>query len=503
MALILNREKIGFRSGQGGLKLALGIQNSETGEYIMDTGLYGARARYLYRDSETNHTIPFNLEIQPCEDDYFNLANLRLPNEVKISQLYCLSSFQPAIPKKFKSIPIIGRSDSKVFGTLQISLVRCDDKKATCWSNEKTDQLLNSATVAVYYNDFRLQLDQPKSAFKPTLTGLFTSIDSEFTQKQAILMKNVTVVTDRGIFFSQSQTSQVFMTDQQIQSVTSNKEGKLFDLLFSMSTIQEMHTRKYKKIFYFVAQLGGYIKAFMLFGVLYRPFLKKKYYMDLINHLYRVDGEEAIRKESILQDLMVGSDELPLDHSDNFDENGGDESGQGFNTLKKRSRRMLLWKKFNFFKLRNRRKQREKMLEQNLTKPSTDFSIISINQHQGTNRDDHNDNNESSMNLDSRFEAQGKNQIEKDPKLDQTDDELQTGKFRKLGTLAQQDEDKDSDTTEEKEIDDAEYEEMWYHILDDLEEENDIDILEFGLSDWLGVLVPFLRTGKHKLLQKV
>lgn len=35
--------------------------------------------------------------------------------------------------------------------------------------------------------------------------------------------------------------------------------------------------------------MGGYLKAFVLFFYLYKPFLERKYYIELINHLYNVE----------------------------------------------------------------------------------------------------------------------------------------------------------------------------------------------------------------------
>jgi hypothetical protein len=56
-----------------------------------------------------------------------------------------------------------------------------------------------------------------------------------------------------------------------------------------MSTVDEQHTRISKKIFSVIATMGGYLKALVLFFYLYKPFLERKYYIELINHLYNVE----------------------------------------------------------------------------------------------------------------------------------------------------------------------------------------------------------------------
>jgi len=59
-----------------------------------------------------------------------------------------------------------------------------------------------------------------------------------------------------------------------------------------MSTVDEQHARTSKKIFSVIATIGGYLKAFVLIYYLYKPFLERKFYIELINHLYNVEADE-------------------------------------------------------------------------------------------------------------------------------------------------------------------------------------------------------------------
>lgn len=296
---------------------------------------------YLFRttekvgDKEITKTIPFDLEVEPCTEKYFVGRNL--PSNLDVDKLYCLSADQSSLPDKMKELNINGRFDSTTQGRLNLTIHKCQNQK--CKSEKEIDDFLKKANVAVYYSDFGLRLDNRSHPFYSTLTGLFTSIDSEFSKNHELFMKTVVVETDDSLITSNNgRNSTRTITHNQRESVSSNRGGRLYSLIIEMSATKEHHIRKYRKIFYFVAQVGGYIKAFMLFGFLYSPFLKRRYYIDLINHLYHVDGGEALRKDEI-EELNIPDEE----------KNGNAEDGEN----------LIVWRKFDFFGVGNHPKEEE------------------------------------------------------------------------------------------------------------------------------------------------
>ena len=88
--------------------------------------------------------------------------------------------------------------------------------------------------------------------------------------------------------------------ERQKETVSSSRSGNLYNLIFQMSNVDEQHTRTSKKIFSVIATIGGYVKAFGLFLLFYKPFLERKYYIELINHLYHVEeaSHSSKKKES-------------------------------------------------------------------------------------------------------------------------------------------------------------------------------------------------------------
>lgn len=94
------------------------------------------------------------------------------------------------------------------------------------------------------------------------------------------------------------------MFESQRETITSNRDGELYTLQFAMSHLYQKHTRDYRKLFYFIAQIGGFVKAFLIIGWVYQPFLKRKYYIDLINRLYSVDQGDALKNEVVKESAV-------------------------------------------------------------------------------------------------------------------------------------------------------------------------------------------------------
>ena len=146
-------------------------------------------------------------------------------------------------------------------------------------------------------------------------------------------MKMVTIKTDVGIVLTSYRSDTSPMFDTQRESVSSISNGQLYTIQLQMGQTLENHTRNYRKLFYFVAQIGGFVKAFLLIGWLYQPFLKRKYYIDLINHLYSVDGGEGLKEgnvwDSALGEFVHGIVDKQQDNKEKDD--------------------LIVWRKFDFF----------------------------------------------------------------------------------------------------------------------------------------------------------
>ena len=198
------------------------------------------------------------------------------------------------MPQKFQNLNISGRFDSEVQGKLMLSIERC---KVDCKPDEQIELVLNGANVAVYFKNFDIFLTNQSHPYKQSIAGVFTSIDSDFTKTHEIYMKQANVSTDAGIVRKTQLNQSYTLMDYQRATVSSNRDGTLYSLLIQMSPVTEVHQRTYKKLFSTVAEIGGYMKSFMMIIYLYRPFLQRKYYIELINHLYSVSGGDENEKK--------------------------------------------------------------------------------------------------------------------------------------------------------------------------------------------------------------
>lgn len=211
---------------------------------------------------------------------------------------------------------IKGRFDSANQGKLSISIEKC---KNDCKSDKEINDFINKANVAVYFVNNGLDLKNFQKPFQRNLAGVFTAIDEDFSKSHEIFFKEASVATDSGMLLKKKKKDTYFLMDSQRESVSKARENNLYRLEIQMSTITDFHERTYRKLFAIIAEIGGYIKAFLLLAYLYRPFLTRKYYIDLINHLYKVDGGDALRRT----------------HFDN--ESQGSEE------------KLIAWRKFDFF----------------------------------------------------------------------------------------------------------------------------------------------------------
>ena len=206
-----------------------------------------------------------------------------------LEKLYCLSEDQAVLPQSHQDMRVHGRFDSAMQGKISLSIERCKDD---CEPDEEIDRILNKANVAVYFTNHAINLKNPKNPFTKTLAGLFTAVDSEFSKTHEIFMKTANVSSDNGLISRRTKNETYFLMDYQRETVSSSRDGNLYTLVVQMSTTVEQHTRTYKKAFRFLSEIGGYLKAFVMFYYLYKPFLERKYYIEMINHLYSVDAKE-------------------------------------------------------------------------------------------------------------------------------------------------------------------------------------------------------------------
>ena len=326
------------------------MQDGESAEHIMNQRIYGARARYIWRDSQgsQSRTVSFSAKVEPCQKTYF--TEVSLPHNVNIEKLYCLSEDQSILPEQHQDLKITGRFDSKFQGKLSISIEKC---LQDCESSEEIESFLNKANVAVYFVNYGLNLENFQEPYKKNLAGLFTSIDSDFSKSHEIFMKTATVQTDSGKIMKDFNYQNYTVMDSQRETISSLREGNLYHLVLQMSSYSDTHIRTYKKLFSVIAEIGGYIKAFLLLAYLYRPFLQRKYYIELINHLYKVDGGSALRHSRFQKD-----------------ENRTNTEG------------LIAWRKFDFFGFKKKKKNNESIVS--LEPNSNDSPGLSPNNDLGS-----------------------------------------------------------------------------------------------------------------------
>lgn len=232
--------------------------------------------------------MSFNLKVEPCQANYFSSTT---KDNQQTQDLFCLSEDQATLPENKQSMPILGRPDSKVQGKIVISMDRC---VVNCLPKEEIDSILSRSNIAIYTVNYGIDLKNRQDPFKRNILGSFLSADSRFTKLLDYLVKTITVTSDFGYLLSSITDQKYVVLDSTTESISSEHDQVIFRMQIQMSSKVETYDRNYKKVFSIIAELGGYIKAMVILAFLYKPFLKRLYYIDIINSLYRVERNKPL-----------------------------------------------------------------------------------------------------------------------------------------------------------------------------------------------------------------
>ena len=212
--------------------------------------------------------------------------------------MYCLSKYQAHMPEDKKDLHIKGRFDSEEQGSLKIKIHRCQEG---CAKDSVIDQMLQGANIAIYFLDYGIEHNNLNEPLQTNVAGLFTSVSTDNTKTHDLYLKRVVMESDVGFVMADIRNKTKYAMASEKESIGSQKADYFYELNVKLSTISELNTRKYRRLFVVVSELGGYIKAIAILALLYRPFQDRLYYIQMINHMFKVENrrrqnEKALRE---------------------------------------------------------------------------------------------------------------------------------------------------------------------------------------------------------------
>lgn len=296
--------------GGGRLKIALGLQNKQSGVIIKDRKIYNMQANYIVTLNRALSDIrTYPLDLVPCSETYFkNEGGMKEAVLPKMDNLMCLADFQPALPLDLQNLNISGGLDKPQQKMIEIIMEKCT---IDCNPIEDIDEFLSTSRIAIYSLNYLPNFRDQKEPYKPTVTGTFIDSDHSLTKLLSLNYKSVNVETDAGLFGKEIETDKYIMIDNYQQGVrTQSADSPVIiktDILASQN--REKHTRTYKKIGAFIAEIGGLLKSVAIFALLYTPFLKRIFMRAVITDLYELEKSETVthlnlnkaREEQILE----------------------------------------------------------------------------------------------------------------------------------------------------------------------------------------------------------
>ena len=270
-----------------------GIQNKQTVKPFMNSSIFTFQASLYYQKTTPqddgssvveSESIPLDLE--PCTKAYFGELGESF-SYYELSSMYCLSKEQPNLQKH---LSILGKPESPTFQTLQIAGYLCDSSTSTipCGSKQEMDDALgffqlqfsNTAVNPVNY-------EKPVTRFRDSY---FTSTATDFTKEVDLWISPLEMTTDDG-WLTESDTTESYVQFNKVSEFISQKgdSDPFFYFFLQADGVTKQYTRSYIKVQDIAARVNGIISfALVLLIILVTPYVRLKFYEELIHDLFDV-----------------------------------------------------------------------------------------------------------------------------------------------------------------------------------------------------------------------
>ena len=297
-----------------------GIQNKQTVKPFMNASIFTFQASLYYQKTTPqddgsslveSENIPLDLE--PCTNSYFGELGEAF-SYYELSCMYCLSKEQPNL-QKYLSIP--GKPESPTFQALQIMGFLCDSSTSTvpCGSDQEVKDALGFfqlqySNVAVNPMNY----DKPVTRFRDSY---FAPAASDSTKEVDLWISPLEVATDDGRLTNSYSTESYVQPSKVAEYLSQRSDGDPFFYFFlEVNGITTEYTRSYIKVQDIAARVNGIISfALILLIILVTPYVRLKFYEELIHDLFDVKilNEKMIKKRSkIKQPSLILQSEKPV-----------------------------------------------------------------------------------------------------------------------------------------------------------------------------------------------
>ncbi len=306
---IVTPDPVNLNLDQLGFFMAFGLQDLRNGSaHYIDDSIY--RVEVVQRIKTNGNISLKNIPIGKCQ-----LENVPDRDDLKayyqrnhITDLLCIKN-DSHIKPELKST-----WDGEYYKNILINIYPCintTNNRNLCRPAEDIQTYLNSANFAIYFNTEAID---PNNFEKPITSygkQLYTPISFSTLTYIEMLFGHFNFITDIGFLFETLDVveSANYLANRQVLSFSSNM---MVQIDMKLDKIKTIYTRKYDKIQNVLADIGGIIKALMIFSnLLVLPFIKLNFRLNLANSIFTFSIEQTA--QNILKKVKKeGDDDLKL-----------------------------------------------------------------------------------------------------------------------------------------------------------------------------------------------
>ena len=285
--------------------MALGLQDLRNlSAHYIDDSIY--RVEMVQRTKINGNITLKNIPIGRCQ-----LENVPDRDDLKtyyqrnhINHLFCIKNDSQIYPE------LKSTWDGEFYKNVLINIYPCintTENSNFCRPAEDIQTYLNAANFAIY---FTTEAIDPNNFEKPLTSygkQLYSPISFATLTYIEMLFGHFNFITDVGLLFETFETfdSANYLANRQVLSLSSNM---VIQIDMKLDKIKTIYTRKYDKIQNVLAEIGGIIKALMLFSnLVVLPFIKLNFRLNLANSIFTFKIEQTA--QSILKKVKKENDD--------------------------------------------------------------------------------------------------------------------------------------------------------------------------------------------------
>ena len=245
---------------------AVGLYDLDLG-YLSEPTMFSYSAGILLWDNSNNNFVDTKLDMDICKETDFVNAGENFKGTFQ-NNLFCFQL-------KNESIHLFGSYNERMIRFIYLNLERCrnsTENNFTCKSPEQQENYLQGRYQDFIFQNDAIDYSNYDDPLQKDITKYFVTIDLGLSKIITAYVKHFSFLSDKGFFFEEQEKEDSYLVESVIYDFQSNnfeKENKPLARLEVYSDSQETtHSRKFQHIQDLLAEMGGVLNIFILFGML-------------------------------------------------------------------------------------------------------------------------------------------------------------------------------------------------------------------------------------------